>query len=453
MTAVKRVAELARVVAMTAWKYATIGRRVTAFERRIDDYARQTQPEALESRSLEALSRDLDAFLDIRLNRWNDAGLADAAAMVCYALLERTVAKAAAAGEAHALQHDLLKGLPGLASARPVEELWDLACDLRAEGSVALHSPALRARFDDYLERVGFRYSRELMLTSPTPREDPAPMLAILQRYLCDAGPGPAAISARQALGRIERTEAIERRLTPNAWLRALPCSRAGRLRILLHATHGAIRLRERARMKQARLYTRLRYVMLQMGARLVGRGVLAHRDDIFFLTADEIQNGVRDGFRETVPDTVLARRAELAACASLRPPDSLSLAPGARWLPEGVPAAANDEHGDAMHGTSACGGASEGAARVIEDVSGISALRAGEILVTRQTDPGWAAVFFLTKGLVIERGGMLSHGAIIAREYGIPAVVGVNDATRRIRSGERIRVDGDNGVVELCGR
>jgi pyruvate,water dikinase len=85
--------------------------------------------------------------------------------------------------------------------------------------------------------------------------------------------------------------------------------------------------------------------------------------------------------------------------------------------------------------------------------VSGIGAFRAGEILVTRQTDPGWAAVFFLTKGLVIERGGMLSHGAIIAREYGIPAVVGVNDATRRIRSGERIRVDGDNGVVELCGR
>jgi len=69
---------------------------------------------------------------------------------------------------------------------------------------------------------------------------------------------------------------------------------------------------------------------------------------------------------------------------------------------------------------------------------------------VTRQTDPGWAAVFFLTRGLVIERGGMLSHGAIIAREYGIPAVVGVPDATRLIRDGDLLRVDGDHGTVHL---
>ena len=74
----------------------------------------------------------------------------------------------------------------------------------------------------------------------------------------------------------------------------------------------------------------------------------------------------------------------------------------------------------------------------------------AGTILVTRQTDPGWAPLFFLVKGLVVERGGMLSHGAIIAREYGIPAVVGVRGATQWIRNGDRVRVDGDAGLVEL---
>jgi pyruvate,water dikinase len=365
--------------------------------------------------------------------------------MVCYAALEHAVARAAPAGEALSLQNDLLKGLPGLASAQPVEALWDLACDLR-DGKLAPDSDAFRARFDDYLERLGFRYSRELMLTSPTPREDPAPMRSILESYLRDAGPGPAAISARQARARIEATEALARRSS-------LP-SRM-RMHLVLRATQGAIRLRERARMKQARLYTRLRFVMLQIGARLAASGRLAHRDDVFFLTVDEIQNGARDNFStgKTVPDTISARRAELAACAAMRPPDSLSLAPGARWQPIAAQAPRSGDAGEAMRGTSACGGASEGAARVIEDVSGIGAFRAGEILVTRQTDPGWAAVFFLTKGLVIERGGMLSHGAIIAREYGIPAVVGVNDAMRRIRSGERIRVDGDNGVVELCGR
>ena len=76
--------------------------------------------------------------------------------------------------------------------------------------------------------------------------------------------------------------------------------------------------------------------------------------------------------------------------------------------------------------------------------------MQQGDIVVTRQTDPGWACVFFLARGLVIERGGMLSHGAIIARELGIPAVVGVRNATQRIANGSRISLDGDRGVVDI---
>ena len=85
----------------------------------------------------------------------------------------------------------------------------------------------------------------------------------------------------------------------------------------------------------------------------------------------------------------------------------------------------------------------------VVTDVSGIDAIEPGQILVTRQTDPGWATVFFLVRGLVIERGGMLSHGAIIAREYGIPAVIGIPGATIGLRSGQWLVVDGDQGRVQ----
>ena len=84
----------------------------------------------------------------------------------------------------------------------------------------------------------------------------------------------------------------------------------------------------------------------------------------------------------------------------------------------------------------------------MVLDVSEAHRIRAGDILVTRQTDPGWACVFFLIKGLVIERGGMLSHGAIIAREYGIPAVVGVPNATQHIKNGDVLLIDGDRGIV-----
>ena len=104
-----------------------------------------------------------------------------------------------------------------------------------------------------------------------------------------------------------------------------------------------------------------------------------------------------------------------------------------------------------ALRGTGACGGMADGTASVVLDVTEADRVCSGQILVTHQTDPGWAAVFFLIKGLVVERGGMLSHGAIIAREYGIPTVVGVPEATHRIRSGDRLRLNGDSGLVELC--
>jgi pyruvate,water dikinase len=102
------------------------------------------------------------------------------------------------------------------------------------------------------------------------------------------------------------------------------------------------------------------------------------------------------------------------------------------------------------LYGAGACGGSVSGDAAVVLDVAEAGRILSGQILVTRQTDPGWATVFFLVRGLVIERGGMLSHGAIIAREYGIPAVVGAANATRIIRDGDRLRVDGDQGRVEI---
>ncbi len=102
------------------------------------------------------------------------------------------------------------------------------------------------------------------------------------------------------------------------------------------------------------------------------------------------------------------------------------------------------------LKGLGACGGKVTAPAAVLSDVTESHRLRPGDVLVTRQTDPGWGPIFPLISGLVVERGGMLSHGAIIAREFGIPSVVGVADATRRIRHGSRVTVDGNSGTVEI---
>src|SRR5207247_8314642 len=106
-----------------------------------------------------------------------------------------------------------------------------------------------------------------------------------------------------------------------------------------------------------------------------------------------------------------------------------------------------------AFSGASACGGIVTARAAVLTDVGEANRLQRGQVLVTRQTDPGWAAVFGVISGLVIERGGMLSHGAIIAREFGLPCVVGVKDATRRIEHGALVTVDGDRGTCSIAAR
>jgi pyruvate,water dikinase len=102
------------------------------------------------------------------------------------------------------------------------------------------------------------------------------------------------------------------------------------------------------------------------------------------------------------------------------------------------------------MRGIPACGGRARGRATILGSATEAERLSQGDVLVTRQTDPGWGPVFFLISGLVIERGGMLSHGAIIAREFGIPCVVGVKGAMARIRGGATLEVNGDAGVVHV---
>ncbi len=467
--AAQRFLELARVAVQTAWKYLGVRWRVARFERTVDLYARATHPQVLAAKRLPELASDLREFLEIRLNRWNDAALADAAAMVCCGALKYVLPSTEGAPK-EALQGTLLSGLAGIASARPVVELWKLSRAIRRDAALRglfsaetaeniimrLASPGFNAfheAFDRYLDDWGFRYSQELMLTNPTPREDPLPVIRLLQSYAREDGHGPEEISARQRAVREQLTERIAAGLTPLPWLRWLPTSKSGRFRLALRAAQGSILLRERARMKQALLYTRLRHVVLRIGEELAAQGCIDGRDAVFQLDADEVLDLI-DGTLapELARDTVLRRRKEQERFAGIEPPDSMVLARGESWRPEiAVPAG---ERGGAVYmlrGSSACGGQAEGFAAVVLDVREADCLRAGDILVTRQTDPGWAAVFFLVKGLIIERGGMLSHGAIIAREYGIPAVVGVPGATQLIRSGDRVRVHGDRGVVELC--
>jgi phosphohistidine swiveling domain-containing protein len=456
---VRQIGEVAIIATRATALLSQLDRGVARFERTVDEFAVRAEPSRLEGLTLAELRELLAAFIDIRCHKWLDASLADGAAMISYGALERLLR---GAGLGDAVHTSLLKAIPDVVSGEPVLRLWDLSRMVRHDGALnaLLESPdsgavldAIRtdarfaefhAAFERFLDEWGFRCSEELMLTTPSFQEDPIPLVDLLRAYARADAESPREALRSQAGVRERETRVVVSRLS---------AARGTLLNLLLPRVHAAIRYRERARLKQALLYSRCRRIALATGAELARRGTIAERDDVFLLTWQELLEltGGRAMFPASVRALVALRKAEHARFAATTPPDSFTLPDGGSYEKgraesiEPVP-----PPGDALTGTSACGGRVTGRATVLESVTQSALLARGDVLVTKQTDPGWGPVFLLISGLVIERGGMLSHGAIIAREFGIPCVVGVKDAIRRIPSGTTVTVDGDHGEVHV---
>jgi pyruvate,water dikinase len=470
--------EIVRIVAKTTWQFMFLGRRVARFEARVDQFAIDTTPEKLKSLNVIELRDLIRAFMDIRLYRWTDAGLADAASMISYGILNSLLRTTFPEEQYTALPNSLLKGVTGLVSSEPVFGLWELSrmilrdSDLRQmftsqpcdEILKALRSPDASENlayfsnvFDAYLEKWGFRCSGELMLTVPCFQENPAGLIAILKTYLDVEGEPPVEVLQRQKAIRESQTREVLVLIANNRSYGLL--QRLGRkflLKRFLTWTQGAISMRERARLKQALLYSRLRQLALSISERFRENQLLEHAEDIFFLTYLEIDElaSSRAMFSHNTPELIRLRRVEHARLSTMDPPDSFVMEEGS-YLNEGDSTAYTNivtETTDdtLLEGTTACGGKIQGRATVLRDVSESDHLNAGDILITTQTDPGWGHVFFLIKGLIIERGGMLSHGAILAREFGIPAVVGVRNATARIPQHATVFLDADRGRIHV---
>lgn len=465
---VTRWFELLRIVRCTTWQYLFLGRRIQAFERTADVFGDRTRPETLESASLQRLGAELAAFVDIRCSHWKNASLADAAAMVTYASLERVLARG---GFGIATHTRLLRALPGLPSSVPPRRLWALSRMIRNQSVLrslfeSADTPSIlaairkddlfasfRRAFDEYLHTWGFRSSAELMLTFPGLDERPEPVIELLKQYALQAGESPEGIIARQGDERRRETSRVLRMLARRSPFRAAA------VWLLVRWTQRSVAYRERVRFKQALLYTRCRRLALRIGDLLVRSGQLVSRDDVFMLTwpeIDELTSG-RAMFPRGALDLVRLRQRQHALESQLTPPDTFRLPDGDAFTGNGEASTAADESsvdildaGVVLSGTTACGGRVSARAAVLGDVSEAARLAPGDVLVTRQTDPGWGPVFCLVSGLVIERGGMLSHGAIIAREFGLPCVVGVKNATRRIPHGATVTVDGDRGLCVL---
>lgn len=443
---------------------------VTEFEVTLDEFAKDSDPVQLPKLNTQDLLLLWRRFISIRSN-WTDAAMADAASMIYYRLTGSFLAKEFTSDGDRAMVNRLLSGLCDIVSGLPTEKLWDISRSIRKNAALteafSQESPErlwqrietdeslteLAGELQDFLDNWGFRCSGELMLTTASYQEAPSTLLPVLGSFVQLEGPSPREHLETQQQLREQTTQRILNELQPRWAIRCLPYPRKKHVASwLLRATQRSVACRERARLKQALLYSRVRRIALAIGDRLAKHNRLHHPNDIFFLTYQEIEELLAGSsmLPNNIGELASLRRSELDSLSEFTPPDRLEIAAGEYWQPHETAHTDQPEDGNWNDGMGVSGGRIVGRAVVLTSPDQFAEVSQGDILVTRQTDPGWGPILFLVSGLVMERGGMLSHGAILAREYGIPTAVAIQDATQRIKTGDTIEVDGDRGRVEI---
>ena len=294
------------------------------------------------------------------------------------------------------------------------------------------------ARFRAHLDRYGHTvYNLDFL--NAVPADDPAPLLESLRFFLDGAGADPHVRQRRAAQRREEATAAVLARLDP---------ARRAVFGRLLRWAQGAAPLREDALADVGLAWPQLRRMLHEAGDRLVDAGRIEHAADVFWLRHDEVLSPERESLRDVVEE----RKAVWRGRRRATPPQVLPTGTWWERLEGMMPAASADQTGNVIRGTGASGGQVTAQARVLGGPADFGRMRPGDVLVAGITTPAWTSLFPMASAVVTDVGGPLSHSSIVAREYGIPAVLGTAVATRRIPDGARIHVDGDAGTVTLLG-
>jgi len=362
--------------------------------------------------------------------------------------------------DAERLTQSLTSGIRDVESARPGIGIMHVAALARREsearavierestvGLDALPEGPTRRALQSFFELYGDRAVREAELSTPRWKEDARPVLRMLRAALrTDARHVEGTLARARAQADAEMARLVGKL---NVFEQTI-------LRHMVARAQRSARLRERMRAWVTRVLGMLREAALDADRRLMRRdpeldgdwrqlveasSPLASVRSVFLLTIDEVCNALRASRTELAP-LVRSRRAELAR-------DRARPDPPATFVGAPPPVVLPPSGGDVLRGLPAAAGVVEGRARVLFREDEMDALQPGEILVVHTTDVGWTPLFLVAAGVVTELGGPLSHAAIVAREFGVPSVVNVGGATRAIRTGDLLRVDGDRGVVE----
>lgn len=380
------------------------------------------------------------------LKKWDAPLVNDFFAMIFYGVLRSLCVKWL--GDASGtLQNELLLDGGDIISAEPPRRILKMAAlaadiatlladpDIHANKKIIAirRIPELAAAFESYLTDFGDRCLEELKLESPTVRDDPASLLisigAMAGRPEEPPRDEPAPADPASSLGPVKRII----------------------FRYVLRQARERVRARENLRFERTRLFGRVRAIFRELGARLHADGILASAQDIFYLEAGEIFAAWEaTGSTSELGKLARQRHEEFSNYeATPAPPDRFQTR-GPAHRHEHFENTRPAESVDAsLKGNGACPGRVTGRVRVVIDPRG-ARLEPGEILVARQTDPGWVVLFPTAAGLLVERGSLLSHSAIVSRELRLPCIVSLPGITRTLKTGDRVEMDGALGTVRI---
>ena len=349
-----------------------------------------------------------------------------------------------------------------------IEDLWKIKEEIKGDGELAAAFEGQTAedvgraledsergrrlieeRIVRHQKAFGYKSIWSHEFAFKTWREDPAPILEAVRGYLATDYDYPSNIASVR-----DDLEAAKREV-----MEGVEGDAAERLRTALELSLGMNSLTpDHHFYVDQGTNARLRVVLIAIGDKLVEARVLDDPEDVMYLRYNELRRLMADQAAFDAPELVSDRRDAREAAAERRPPSwvgtatktALKFPYNALWgFPEkfyaGEPATTGE-----VRGLAASPGVVEGSARFVASLDEFDQVLDGEILVCRMTNPAWVVLFTKITGLVTEAGGAVSHPAVVAREFGIPAVVGTTNAGERIKTGDRIRVNGTTGVVEI---
>lgn len=446
---------LGRMLVALVANYFTLAQKTKRFYLRLDRALLDCVP-CLADMRVDELAGYYDNLLCQLLTRWDAPLLNDFFTMIFHGSLRQLCQRWLAGGDE--LANELVRAQGGMISVEPAVRLREMAAivasnpelvqtlrrDEPAESVRAIRQVReLSQKYDEYLAKFGERCLEELKLESPTLHDDPSLLLRSIGELAQGNGTMPAsnseehsAASTEQRVSEVLRRHPLRRLIF--AWV--------------LRNARERVRTRENLRFERTRVFGRVRRVFVEIGIRLHALDRLENARDIFYLQVEEVLGFVNGTTVTTnLKELVAARKREFQEIRT-------QPAPADRFQTYGPVHHANNFQpdstsqgpalsGEERQGSGCCAGKVRGRVRLITDPHAAS-LPAGSILVAERTDPGWIMLFPMAAGLIVERGSLLSHSAIVSREMGIPSVVAVPGVTQWLRDGDLVELDGGKGIV-----